>query len=109
MEQLKQTISELIKIAEELDLAVSEDKIFEQAVRIYLSERKVNNNKQNINNSEQVNGVNKVIDKFEPATEKQLACLEKMGLQFKDNLSKKEASLLIKENLVGKNDQENYL
>jgi len=87
-ERLVNIIKDLQEIVKDMDLAVDENIIFEQAcsfLRGELASEKRPFTSQN------------KIEKEEPATIKQLNYLKSLGIKFKDNLTKKEAYQLIKE------------
>lgn len=92
---LKTIIEELKRDIEEAGLDVCNDVIFEQAVKIYLS------NEINKAKNQRVSDMKSSIEKQtkdEPATSKQVYFIEKStGSMVDKNLTKREASAWIKE------------
>jgi len=84
MDKLKKIIEELNSIREESSLRISDEVLFEQAIKIYIS----NNINDSHNNKERINI---------SATDKQKYLLKKLGIVFNDSLTKQEAYQLIKE------------
>lgn len=101
LEKLKEIIEELKKIRNETKIKLSDNVLFENAVKIY--------NTQYIQNSNKIPFKNKPDENIEePATDKQKNYLEKLGYEGKaDMLSKEEAKQLIKEYIENQKG-ENY-
>lgn len=91
---LKEIINYLQETISITALKVSDESIFEQAVKIYISNKIGEQKKENI---KQIKEKPK-----EPASKKQLYLLNKLGYQGKTDLTKQEAYILIKEIKGGK-------
>lgn len=93
MEQLKHTIDNLKEIREECNLDISDVIIFENAIKIFISDN-IQNNKVLPNNS----FPKKNPFSQEKATEKQISLIKKLNRGIVPaGISKREASLLIEE------------
>ncbi len=96
MEKLKEIIKNLKKIRESEKLLVDDGVLFENSVKIFLSEKIQEFKERNIMEVRKEKKKNKL--KEEPATKKQIDYLIGLGIEIPKGLTKKEASKLIEEN-----------
>ena len=102
MEELNNILKGLQEITSENALVnLTDDCLFEQSVKIYLSEKIQESKKQNIKE------MKKPAEAI--ATDKQLYVLKKLQVPFPEGLSKLEASKIINENLKQKTNKGEYL
>ena len=85
MEELKKILLELISVVDSVKLKVKPDMLFEQAIKLYITQRIQKNSSQ------------PTTDPNKP-TEKQTAFLNKVN-KYRDNLTRDEASRIIKEHI----------
>ena len=93
MERIKQIATQLIQIAKELKLNdLSQDCLFSESIKLYLSEKIQENKEKNINSFKK----EKTEEKDRP-TEKQINFLKRFKISNIDKLNKAEATKIIKE------------
>ncbi|MFW5895564.1 MAG: hypothetical protein ACOCT9_02350 [archaeon] len=88
MERVGQIIKELKKIRTETTTKVSDELIWDSAIRIYNSENMNKNNQKNKNSETR---------EMKKATEKQKDFMKKLGIKFDEDITSKEAGILIDE------------
>lgn len=88
MEELKEILQEVMKITKFLGLNCSPDMILDCSTRIF------NSNSFNSQDKVSYKGIN---NEEQPATDAQLAYLEKLGAENIDGLTKNEATTMIQE------------
>lgn len=108
---LSKILKQLIKTCNEIDISPDDNCLFENATKIYLSDKIQGfkeSNMKTISASKEI--LNPIVNKQEfkdqyKATEKQIELLKKLKYSGTKELSKIEATNLIKELLGGKNEQ----
>ena len=104
MERIKQIAKQLIEIAKQLNLNdLSQDCLFENSIKIYLSEIIQENKQSNIKAYQ-----NKPDSRPEnKPSEKQIDLLKKFKVKDIDKLTKQEATQLIKQKIQEQKDKQN--
>jgi hypothetical protein len=103
MEKLKQIINDLGKLRSELGIEVTDELIFEQGVKIFISNNIQNEKRKNsepvyIPISDEFSKLQKqMYHKEEPATDKQKFAVKKIKGVIPAGLTKNDAYLIIKE------------
>ena len=104
MERIKQIVKQLIDIAKQFNLSdLSQDCLFENSIKIYLSEV-IQENKQNNIKAYQNKPESKPVDK---PSEKQIDLLKKFKIKDIDKLTKQDATQLIKQKIQEQKDKQN--
>ena len=102
MEELNNILKSLQEITSENGLVnLTDDCLFEQTIKIYLSEKIQESKKENIKEMKK--------PKEPSATDKQLYVLRKLKIDIPESLTKLEASKIINENLKQKTNKGEYL
>jgi len=96
-EEIENNIKMLLEIAEKLELDVDGNTLLEIAVKLFQDEE-IRKSRSGYMPKEQTEGKSSE----EKATEKQIFMLNKLGIEYPENITKIEASKLISENIEKK-------
>jgi len=104
--KLSNIINHFKKVCEETGIRPTENCLFENAIKIYISDQINQNKKDNIKSINQSKSLTRDTPKRELATEKQVLALIKMGFKGEiDKVTKEEAWKIINEKKEVKNEQ----
>jgi hypothetical protein len=111
MDSLDKIIESLKKIVEVTSLEIGDQVIFENAIKIYLSDKISASKKENIKEFSQIK--KEEVNKIESPTPKQISYLKEHKFKIEPTLTKQEATKKIKEyidrlNKQKSNEDKNY-
>jgi hypothetical protein len=108
--EIKDILEQLLNLRNYMELEISDNCLFENAIKLHISQNINESKKENIRDMKEnrniLNPVHKVVQnglkhEFNPITSKQLSFLKKAGYNGNLNINTKQASLLIKSYIEG--------